>query len=78
MVVYAKVLRALLEQDLLELPDGEGLLELFGRLIDRRALRTYRYDGPQITFNSHSELDQAERDFVDFFTHQEGSVVAEE
>ena len=66
-----------LGRDLLELPDGSGLVKLFGHLIDRRELRTYRYDGPQITFNTHGELDQAERDLVDFFTHQEGSVVAE-
>ena len=66
-----------LARDLLDLPDGDGLVKLFGRLIDQRALRTYRYHGPQITFNTHSELDQAERDLVDFFTHQEGSVVAE-
>ena len=57
---------------LLKMPDGDGLVALFQRLIERRDLRLYPYTGPQITFNTQQELDQAERDLVTFFTHQEG------
>jgi len=69
----------LLERDVLEnlapevlnLPDGEGLVRLFGDLIHRKRLRAYYYTGPQITFNTSQELRQAERDFISFFTHRE-------
>ncbi|WP_052128462.1 GDP-mannose 4,6-dehydratase [Neosynechococcus sphagnicola] len=56
-----------LDPELLRLPDGEGLVQLFGQLIAQRQLRMYAYPGPQITFNTPQELDQAERDFVAFF-----------
>ena len=55
------------------LPDGEGLVSLFGELISKKRLHMYPYNGPQITFNTRQELHQAERDFVSFFTHQEES-----
>ncbi len=58
---------------LLVLPDGQGLVRLFADLTARRRLRMYPYNGPQITFNTHKELDQAERDFVSFFTQPEES-----
>ena len=60
-----------LDPHLLALPDGEGLVELFQGLIVAKQLQTYLYRGPQITFNTHQERDQAERDFIAFFTHQE-------
>jgi glucose-1-phosphate cytidylyltransferase len=60
-----------LDPQLLALPDGDGLIELFQRLITKRQLQTYLYSGFQITFNTHQERDQAERDFITYFTHQE-------
>ena len=60
-----------LDQELLALPDGEGLVKLFCELVSRKCLRMYPYNGPQITFNTRQELHQAERDFIAFFTHQE-------
>lgn len=60
-----------LDPQLLALPDGDGLVELFRRLIAKKQMQTYRYSGPRITFNTHQERDQAERDFIKFFTHQE-------
>ena len=56
---------------LLDLPDGDGLVELFCHLAFRQALRMYPYEGPQITFNTQQELHQAERDFIAFFTQSE-------
>ena len=60
--------------DLLRLPDGEGLVRLFQEFVRRRRLRAYPYGGPQITFNTPQDLDQAERDLGAFFTHAEGWV----
>lgn len=57
--------------DLIDLPEGDGIVALFNRLISENRLRMYPYGGPQITFNTHRELNQAERDFVSFFTHEE-------
>lgn len=59
------------DPELLKMPDGEGLVTLFQRLIEKRRLRMYPYSGPQITFNTQQDLDRAERDLVTFFTHQE-------
>ena len=60
-----------IESDLIDLPEGDGMVALFNRLISENRLRMYPYGGPQITFNTHRELNQAERDFVSFFTHEE-------
>ncbi len=54
-----------------DLPDGEGLIQLFDRLLSRKELHSHHYSGPQITFNTHQELDQAQRDIVRFYTHVE-------
>jgi glucose-1-phosphate cytidylyltransferase len=53
------------------LPDGGGLVVLLERLVRRRRLWSFPYRGPQITFNSAQDLDQAERDLVAFFTLEE-------
>lgn len=70
MVLEREVLEHL-DQELLTLPDGDGLVRLFDKLIQQKCLRTHSYNGPQITFNTQQELKQAEDDFVAFFTHQE-------
>lgn len=58
-----------LDPGLLKMPDGEGLVMLFQRMIAKKCIRTYQYTGPQITFNTQQELNQAERDLLTFFTH---------
>lgn len=72
MLLEATVLDEVTE-DLLRLPDGEGLVRLFTQLIRERRARAYPYGGPQITFNTKQDLDQAERDLGMFFTQAEGS-----
>ena len=62
-----------LDPALLTMPDGQGLVELFCRLASQKRLRVHSYTGPQITFNTSHELRQAEREFIAFFTQQEGS-----
>lgn len=56
---------------LLKLPDGQGLIKLFDQLIEQQTLQVNHYSGPQITFNTQQERDQAEKDFITFFTHKE-------
>ncbi|OGW91024.1 MAG: hypothetical protein A3D28_01595 [Omnitrophica bacterium RIFCSPHIGHO2_02_FULL_63_14] len=60
-----------LDPELLSLPDGEGLVRLFRGLLAARRLRMFAYSGPQITFNTPLELQQAERNAIAFFTQQE-------
>ncbi len=57
--------------ELLGRPDGEGLVLLFQRLIAQRRVKAFPYIGPQITFNTQQDLEQAEHDLVTFFTHVE-------
>ena len=60
-------------EELLRLPDGDGLVMFLQRLIGQRRVRAYPYRGPQITFNTKQDLDQAERELRMFFTQAEGS-----
>ncbi|MBO54719.1 MAG: hypothetical protein CL886_03570 [Dehalococcoidia bacterium] len=73
-MILQKDLLQELDSRLLALPDGDGLVSLFKELIREHLLYTYRYNGPQITFNTQSELTQAQSDFISFFTHQEDSI----
>lgn len=61
-----------LTSKLLQMPDGKGVVALFQELAARRELQAFPYQGPQITFNTHRELDKAEQDFKTFFAHVEG------
>lgn len=58
--------------ELLNLPDGAGLVTLFKRLIEEKRVRVHIHNGPQISFNTRQERDQAERELVHFFTYSEG------
>ncbi len=59
------------DDKLLRAPDGEGLVKLIQDLIQLRQVRTHRYTGPQITFNTREDLDRAEVDMTEFFTQTE-------
>jgi hypothetical protein len=58
--------------ELLDLPDGQGLVRLFHRLLEERQLAAFPYSGPQVTFNTRQDLDRAERDLDRFFTQTHG------
>ncbi len=60
-----------LDQELLDSPDGVGIVRVFHQLIAQKQVRVLTHHGPQITFNTRQELDQAERELVAFFTHFE-------
>lgn len=68
MLIERDVLKEV-DPELLKMPDGEGLVMLFQRMIAKKRIRTYQYTGPQITFNTQRDLGQAERDLLTFFTH---------
>lgn len=70
MVLERRVLDNL-EVDLLSLPDGEGLIKLFQKLIKIKELNAYKHTGLKITFNTFYERQRAEEEFIKFFTEQE-------
>lgn len=57
---------------IISLPDGEGLIELFQKLIKKKEINAFKHDGFNITFNTTQEWKRAEEDFIKFFTQQEG------
>lgn len=61
-----------LDPELLHLPDGVGLITLIRRLIENKQVWVHIHQGPQITFNTSQERDQAEREVEAFFTYPEG------
>jgi glucose-1-phosphate cytidylyltransferase len=54
--------------EMLEKPDGEGLVEFFQRLTRLRRVRVYEHSGHQITFNTPLEKAQAEESLIHFYT----------
>lgn len=69
----------LLERDVLEdvpenlirLKDGAGLVKLFQELSAQKELGTFEHTGPQITFNTREELEQAKTELSNFYTYEE-------
>ena len=59
------------DQQLLDLPDGQGLVGLFQALIAKQQLSAYKHTGLRITFNTASEREQAEEAMMKFFTQRE-------
>ena len=57
--------------ELLDRPDGQGLVSFFGALSDRRQLAVFEHAGVQITFNTESERQKAEEDLGRFYTYSE-------
>lgn len=54
--------------ELLERPDGEGLVRRIQDLAAMGRVGAFQYAGPQITFNTEQELQKAERDIITFYT----------
>lgn len=61
-----------LDAGFISMPDGEGLIKLFQKLIKSKKLYVYKHTGLQITFNTLYERQRAEEAFTKFFTEQEG------
>ena len=57
--------------EMLERPDGEGLVELFEVLSRDQQLAAFEHKGLQITFNTEGERQKAEEDLGRFYTYRE-------
>jgi NDP-sugar pyrophosphorylase family protein len=54
--------------ELLDLADGQGLVNLIQGLTMNGMVGAFQYAGPQITFNTEQELQKAEHDIISFYT----------
>ena len=70
-MVMEKEVLGNLDPQLLEKPDGEGLVELWQSLLKKKKLFAYKHQGLQLTFNTWREHQKAEEEFMKFFTQQE-------
>jgi glucose-1-phosphate cytidylyltransferase len=57
--------------ELINLPDGQGLVAFFDSLIDKKKVAAYHHDGVQVSYNTVSELDSAHETMYNFYTYQE-------
>lgn len=57
--------------DLLNLPDGDGLVAYFKKMISLDLLNGYEHDGFQLTFNTHKGLKEAAEQLKGFYTLSE-------
>lgn len=62
-----------LDEFLLEMPDGNGLVAFFQRIASINRLNGFEHQGFQITFNTEDEFKTAEHKLKRFFTIKEGN-----
>lgn len=55
--------------EIINLPDGKGLVAFFKILRELHKLYAYSYEGQDMTFNTIEELSAAEENFLKFYTH---------
>jgi glucose-1-phosphate cytidylyltransferase len=58
--------------EFLAMPDGDGLVAFFQRLISLNSLGAYLHTGLQLTYNSHEEYARVESEIGKFYTFNEG------
>jgi glucose-1-phosphate cytidylyltransferase len=58
-------------QDMLQKKDGQGLVDFFLELINRKKLAAFEHTGDQITFNTEPERQKAEEYLGRFYTYSE-------
>jgi NDP-sugar pyrophosphorylase family protein len=62
---------AQIDEDVIALPDGRGVVALFERLIEVEGLGVYAHDGLEITFNTQEDLAKMEEKLSRFYTARE-------
>ena len=67
-VMKKKALEYIPEQ-IIDLPDGKGLITFFKILMALNKLYVYPHEGHDITFNTIEELNEAKEGFLKFYTH---------
>lgn len=58
-------------ENILHLPDGDGLVGFYKMLMSEKKLGAYNHTGLQITFNTPDELKTAEKALFQFYTNME-------
>lgn len=58
--------------DLLDRPDGQGIVALFKNMVEARKLGVFEHEGAQITFNTEYERLKAEEYLGKYYTYPEG------
>lgn len=58
-------------EELLDKSDGDGLVQFFGTLVNKRLLAAFEHSGSQMTFNTESERQKAEVMLGHFYTISE-------
>lgn len=61
----------LIPKEVIDMPDGEGLVTCFRILLAMERLGVYRYPGLHLTFNTEDELKSAKDKLVEFYTSRE-------
>lgn len=61
----------IMNDEMLNAPDGEGLVAFLKELINHQLLTAFEHDGLHITFNTIPEMDNANREMEQFYTLQE-------
>lgn len=59
-------------------PDGKGLVEFFVSLMNKKQLVVFEHDGKQLTFNTETERQSAEKDIGEFYTVEEKGIESDE
>lgn len=59
-------------EDLLGMPDGDGLVAFFQLLIQQNRLNSYMHSGLQLSYNSREEHEHVENEIGKFYTLNEG------
>ena len=57
--------------DLLFIESNEGLVNFFQKLVNMKEINSYKYNGKQLTFNTNSEKEAAEKGIIGFYTMRE-------
>lgn len=60
-----------IDEDLLSIPDGGGLVDFYKKMLDMKKLFAYEHEGFQITFNTETDLADAEKKMDLFYTVKE-------
>ena len=61
-----------IDDNILNEPDGDGLISFFLKLINLKSLNVFEHHGARITFNTEIERSKAEKDIIDFYSQREG------
>ena len=60
-----------INKDMLDKPDGDGLVDFFLSLMSDKRLAVFEHKGAKITFNTEQERQEAEENLVHFYTFSE-------